>query len=342
MKTKSAKPPEVPLLTRGNYHSRGPNVEPAALRLLTDAGHEFRPQPPSNDLPTTGRRTGLADWLTRADRRPAALVARVHANRIWRQYFGRGIVPTTDNLGQSGAAATHPELLDDLATEFIASGWSQKALHRRILNSTVYRQSSAPRSEGLAADPDNRWWWRWPMRRLEAEVIRDGMLAAAGQLDLTPFGAYVPTRQTAVGEVVVDDQANGSRRRSIYLQQRRSQTLSLLKVFDAPAVATVCTTRPSSTVPLQSLALLNSDFAVSCCEAFAKRLLSETDGSPLALISRAWQLTIGREPTSAEQSLAVEFISTQREQYTGAEATASALADYCQMLLASNSFLYVE
>lgn len=339
---KSARPPEVPLLTRGLYSQRGPSVDPDALSVLTDAGHGFHPTSSGPDAPTTGRRLGLAEWLIRADGRPAALVARVHANRIWRQYFGRGIVTTTDNLGLSGASPSYSDLLDTLAYELLRSGWSQKSLHRLIVTSTVYRQSSAPHPEGFASDPDNSSWWRWPIRRLEAEVIRDGMLAAAGQLDSTLFGPYVPTRQTPVGEVIVDDKVAGARRRSVYLQQRRSQTLSLLKVFDAPAVATVCTGRPSSTVPLQSLALLNSDFALSCSEAFAKRLLAETDGSPDALVRRAWNIAVGRDPTQVEQAVAIRFLAAQSQQYSGDRATQSALADLCQMLLASNAFLYVE
>lgn len=338
---KSARLPDVPLLTRGLYHLRGPNVEPGALSMLTDPGHEYQPRKPSSDATTTGRRLGFADWLLRAEGRPAALLARVHVNRIWREYFGRGIVATTDNLGQSGAVATHPELLDELAAGLIQSGWSQKAMHRRILLSTVYRQSSAPRAEGLSADPDNRLYWRWPVRRLQAEMIRDSMLATAGRLDVTPFGPYVPTQQTAVGEVVVNEQTAGARR-SVYLQQRRSQTLSLLKVFDAPAIATVCTTRPSSTVPLQSLALLNSDFAVQTSEAFARRVLSETDGSDLALIRRAWEIALSRAPTQTEETYAQEFLAGQRGLYQGDAAQVLALADFCQILLAGNSFLYLE
>ena len=339
---KSAKPPEVPLLTRGLYHLRGPLVQPLALQVLTDPGNEYRPLPPGPDIPTTGRRLGFAEWLTRPGSRPAALMARVHANRIWRQYFGRGIASTTDNLGIGGSPPSHPELLEYLAAYLISHGWSQKALHREIVMSTVYRQSAAPRSDGLTADPDNRYWWRWPIRRLEAEVIRDSMLAAAGQLDVTSFGPYVPTLQTAVGEVVVNEDVAGAQRRSVYLQQRRSQTLSLLKVFDAPAIATVCTTRPSSTVPLQSLALLNSDFAVARGEAFAARLLQETDSSPPALVQRAWQIAIGRDPLPAEQALAIDFLAAQREHYSGDDAATRSLADFCQMLLASNSFLYLE
>ncbi len=235
-------------------------------------------------------------------------------------------------------------MLEELAAGFVAQGWSQKELHRRILNSTVYRQSSAPRKDGLARDPDNRLWWRFPLRRLEAEVIRDAMLSVAGQLDRTPHGPAVPTRQTPIGEVIVEEQSPGAWRRSVYLQQRRSQIPSFLKVFDAPAVATICTTRPSSTVPLQSLALLNSDFALARAEAFARRLLAETNGSTAALVDRAWRLAVGREPTANEAALAAEFLESQRDQYTGTGADAQrwATTDFCQMLLASSPFLHLE
>ena len=339
---KTTKPPTVPLLTRGLYHLRGPSVEPSALALLTDSGHEYQTHALPSDSTTTGRRLGFANWLLRSEGRPAALVARVHVNRIWSEYFGRGIVATTDNLGQSGSPPTHPELINELAASFIQSGWNQKSVHRQILLSTTYRQSSAPRREAIEVDPDNRLYWRFPVRRLQAELIRDAMLAISGQLDATPFGPYVATRQTPVGEVVVNPQDAGARRRSIYLQQRRSQTLSMLKVFDAPAIATVCTTRPSSTVPLQSLSLLNSDFAVVTAEAFAKRLRSETDGTDAALIQQAWLLAVARAPTASEQKVSAEFLAGQRAQYTGDKAAEWGLADFCQMLLASNSFLYLE
>lgn len=343
---KSGKPPVVPFLTRGQYHLREGDVPPSALSILSPPGEEFVPPTPEADAATTGRRSAFADWLLRPHGRPAALLARVHVNRVWRQYLGRGIVPTTDNLGLSGAAPSHPELLEELAAGFVAGGWSQKELHRRIVTSTVYRQSSAPREAGLARDRDNRLWWRWPVRRLEAEVIRDAMLSVSGQLDRTPHGPAVPTRQTAIGEVIVEEQTPGAWRRSVYLQQRRSQTLSFMKVFDAPAVATICTTRPSSTVPLQSLALLNSDFALARAEVFARRLLAETDGSTAALVGRAWRLALGREPTATEAALAAGFVDSQRTQYTSPETVAEAqrwaATDFCQMLLASSPFLYVE
>lgn len=339
---KSTTPPIVPLLTRGLYHLREASVEPGGLALLTDKGQEYQPHNMPSDSTTTGRRLGFADWLLREGGRPAALVARVHVNRIWREYFGRGIVATTDNLGQSGSPPTHPELLNELATSFIQSGWDQKSLHRHILLSSTYRQSSARRNDGIEADPENRLYWRFPVRRLQAEMIRDGMLFISGQLDSTPRGPYVVTQQTAVGEVIVDPQIAGAHRRSVYLQQRRSQTLSMLKVFDAPAIATICTTRPSSTVPLQSLSLLNSDFAVASAEAFARRLLRETDGTDAELIQRAWLLAVARAPTANEELVSSQFLKDQRAQYMAPKATEWGLADFCQMLLASNSFLYLE
>ncbi|MFO0871104.1 MAG: PSD1 and planctomycete cytochrome C domain-containing protein [Pirellulales bacterium] len=339
---KSARLPVVPFLTRGLYHLRDGDVPPGALATLSAPGEEYTAPTIASDATTTGRRTAFADWLLRPNSRPSALMARVHVNRVWRQYFGRGIVATTDNLGVGGSSPSHPELLEELAAGLVADGWSQKSLHRRIVTSAVYRQSSAPRPDGLARDGDNQLWWRWPVRRLEAEVVRDSMLAVAGQLDPQRHGPYVPTKQTAIGEVIADEQTPGAWRRSVYLQQRRSQTLSFMKVFDAPSIATVCTTRPSSTVPLQSLALLNSDFAIARSEAFAGRLLTETDGAPRQLVRRAWRIAIGRDPTEKEAAVAEEFLETQRAHYAGDNAARWAVADFCQMLLASNAFLYVE
>jgi hypothetical protein len=339
---KSGKPPVVPFLNRGLYHLREADVPPNALAALSDPGAEYVAPVIAPDAATTGRRTAFADWLLRPHGRPSALMARVHVNRVWRQYFGRGIVETTDNLGIGGAPPSNPELLEELAAGFVADGWSQKMLHRRIVTSAAYRQSSAARPEALTTDGDNRLLWRWPVRRLEAEVIRDSMLAVAGQLDLQTFGPYVPTKQTALGEVIADEQIPGVLRRSVYLQQRRSQTLSFMKVFDAPAVATICTTRPSSTVPLQSLALLNSDFVVARAEAFATRLLAETDATPRELVRYAWQIAVGRLPTDTEAAISTDFIETQSAHYSGDDAKRRPIADFCQMLLASNAFLYLE
>ena len=358
---KSAQLPTVPFLERGQYHLRGESVQPGGLQVLTDPGFEFQVAP--HDNPTsTGYRLAFAEWLTSASSRPAALMARVQVNRIWSQYFGTGIVPTTDNLGMSGAAPQNLHLLEELAHSLQANGWSQKLLQRKILVSSTYRQSSAAHPQGLARDTDNRRLWRAPLRRLDAETIRDSMLVASGDLDLTSFGPYVPTQQTAVGEVVVDEQTPGAHRRSVYLQQRRSQTLSLLRVFDAPAIATICTTRRSSTVPLQSLALLNSEFVLARGGAMARRVWIESGGTAVGsgvgsaggatvgsaggavgnAIRLAWRLAIGREPTPAEFRTSVEFFDGQLKCYPEADAAQSAMSDFCQMLLAGNAFLYLE
>ncbi|MFM7159969.1 MAG: DUF1553 domain-containing protein, partial [Planctomycetaceae bacterium] len=298
--------------------------------------------------------------------RPAGLLARVHVNRIWRQYFGRGLVETTDNLGLAGALPSHPELLDHLADHLRREGWHQKPLHRQIVLSRVYRQGAAAHGRGLEVDPGNRLLWRWPVRRLEAELIRDAALAVAGELDHTPFGPYVASQQTPVGEVVVAESTPGARRRSVYLQQRRSQTLSLLRVFDAPSIATICTARPSSTVPLQSLALLNSEFALRRAAELAGRVLREAGATTDQRLDLAFQLTAGRRPTPAERDLATRFVQEQATLHaappagatepgstasspgpapqaaTQALAESRAWADLCQMLLASHSFLYLE
>ena len=346
---KSAKPPEVPLLTRGLYHLRGPLVEPGALAVLSDPAHPYEPRPPA-EATTTGRRLGFAEWLTRPGGRPAGLLARVHVNRLWRQYFGRGLVETTDNVGLAGALPSHPELLDHLADQLLREGWNQKPLHRQLVLSQVYRQGAAAQERGLEVDPGNRLLWRWPVRRLEAELIRDAALAIAGELDRTPYGPYVGSQQTPVGEVVVAESTPGARRRSVYLQQRRSQTVSLLRVFDAPSIATICTARPSSTVPLQSLALLNSEFALKRGSELAGRVLREAGGSTDARLELAFQLTAGRLPTPAERELATRFLSEQTILHAGAgaepqgelQAELQAWADLCQMLLASHPFLYLE
>lgn len=353
---KSASPPSVPFLERGLYHKRGESMEPAGLTLLTDADNPLTVAAPETGV-TTGRRLAFANWLLRPGSRPAALLARVHANRVWRQYFDRGLVATTDNLGESGAAASHPELLDELARQFVDSGWSQKQLHRLIVLSHVYRQDSAARPEGLARDRENRLLWRAPLRRLSAEEIRDGMLAVSGELDAVPSGPYVPTKQTPVGEVIVDDNVSGACRRSVYLQQRRSQSLSLLKVFDAPAMATVCSSRVSSSVPLQSLAQLNSEFALGRATALARRIEQRKPVSDRAAVAAAYRLVLGRDPTSDELTLGVWFLAeetpgasaSQMSSPAGvpvvpatAESSHDRLVQFCQMLLASNPFLYLE
>jgi hypothetical protein len=346
-------PAEVPILIRGNPATPGPKVGPGVPAFLTDRDNRYEPKPPFAGSQSTGRRLALARWLTKPGGRPAALLARVLANRIWQHHFGSGLVTTPDNLGYTGARPTHPELLDFLAGALARLGWSTKALHRLIVTSSVYRQSSAPRPEAARIDPDNWLLARFPLRRLDAEAIRDGMLAASGQLDDRQGGPYIPTERTDSGEVIVAPGAAGENRRSVYLQQRRTQVNSLLEVFDAPSVVTTCTRRQPSTIPLQSLSLMNSGFVVARAQKLATRLEHEcrgrsgTDCQTVsdARLTRAFLLTIGRAPNADERSAAHRFLESQPARYPGrtdADARLCAWADFCQMVLASNAFLYVE
>ena len=198
-------PLEVPFLIRGDLATPGPKVGPGVFAFLTDPDNRYEPKPPFTGSRSTGRRLAFARWLTKPGSRPAALLARVMANRIWQHHFGTGLVATSDNLGYTGSPPTHPELLEFLANELVRSGWSAKALHRMIVTSSVYRQSSAPRPEATRIDPNNRLLARYPLQRLDAEAIRDAMLAVTEELDERQGGPYVPTDRTGSGEVVVDE-----------------------------------------------------------------------------------------------------------------------------------------
>jgi hypothetical protein len=345
-------PAEIPLLVRGNLATPGPKVGPGVFAFLTDPDNHYEPKPPfAGSSHSTGRRLALARWLTRPGTRPAALLARVVANRIWQHHFGTGLVATSDNLGYTGSPPTHPELLEYLANALVQSGWSARALHRMIIASSVYRQSSVASPDAARIDPDNHLLARYPMRRLDAEAIRDAMLAVTGELDQRVGGPYVPTDRHESGEVTINELAAGATRRSVYLQQRRTEITSLLEVFDAPSIVTTCTRRTSSTVPLQSLSLMNSDFMIARAQALAERLEAECMANEHgranddARIDRAFQLALGRQPRQDERTAARRFLETQPSCYpalTERERQNRALADFCQMMLASNAFLYVE
>jgi len=339
----SPQPPEVFLLVRGAYSQPGEKVEPGVPAVLSDPDNTYHAPAPDGGAPTTGRRLALAQWLTRPNSRAAALLARVTVNRIWQQHFGLGLAASADNLGYSGSAPSNRELLDWLAAQFIEQGWRMKPLHRQILLTAAYRQASLPREEAIAVDPGNRLLWRFPMRRLDAESIRDGMLAVAGELDLTPGGPYVPTQRTGEGEVVVDESLPGAKRRSLYLQQRRTQVLSMLDLYDAPSIVANCTRRSQSAMPLQALSALNSDFALARAKAFCSRLERETADELQPRLERAFLLAVGRPPEAAEREAAERFFAAQRANYSErSDAMRQAWTDFCQMLMAGNAFLYVE
>ena len=220
-----AAPPVTHILQRGDPSKPGDPVEPGIPSVLADERRPFRIPEASPEAKTTGRRRAFAEWITRPDH---PLTARVFVNRVWAAYFGTGIVSTLDNFGKSGAAPSHPELLDWLATEFVGSGWKIKSLHRMIVTSSVYRQASTAGPDGLAKDADNQWLWRMTPRRLEAEAVRDAVLSVAGTLDTKMYGEPVSSETKKSGEVSPTGESQTGRR-SIYQVVRRSAPQNFLK-----------------------------------------------------------------------------------------------------------------
>ena len=333
--------PKVPLLKRGDHRYPGEVVEPAPPAFLSKTHPASLPERTETG---TGARLSLARWLTEPRSPQSALLARVTMNRLWQQYFGVGIVATPDNLGLSGSRPIHPELLEWISSEFIASGWSMKAMHRLLLRSAMVQQSSLPTRLGNEKDPSNQWLWRFPIRRLEAEAIRDSTLAVSGRLDLSKtLGAYVPTSRAASGEVVLDEALPGAFARSLFLQQRRSQVATQLGLFDAPSVVFNCTRRAQTTMPLQSLSLLNSEFSLRRAEDMAWRLEREAGKDTNRRIQLAFLLTTGRPPDTKSRGMVRDFLISQRKLHLGAkDAEFRTWADLCQMLLASSPFLYLD
>jgi hypothetical protein len=345
---------------RGNYLAPGPEVQPGFLSVLTEPETSaVIPSPPA-PAKSSGRRTAWARWLTRPDH---PLTARVFVNRVWQHYFGEGIIATPDNFGHLGSRPTHPELLDWLATEFVRGGWKMKDLHRLIVTSTVYRQSSVvgqafqPDNAGGSQpgkadllDPGNQLLWKMRLRRLESEVIRDSVLAVSGKLDRALGGPPIPIEPKADGLVVVPTQGLSSPtaqyRRSLYLLARRNYNLSLLSVFDQPVMATNCTRRISSAVPLQSLTLLNDAFMLEQADHFAARVAAAAGDSLAERIDLAFHLAFARPPTSKEMAAGAELVekvaqSCIQQKLSPAEASVKGLAKLCQMLMCANEFLYV-
>jgi len=260
---------ETQLFHRGDHRQPKQTIQPAGLSVAAPEGG--RPSFASNDptLPSTGRRLAFARWLTSGEH---PLVARVIVNRVWLHHFGRGIVDTPADFGRLGSPPTHSKLLDWLADEFVAGGWSLKQLHKSIMTSTAYRQSSRRESAKDAIDPDNRHLWRKSVVRIEAETLRDRMLAATGELDATLFGPPVGIAVDDAGQVTV---AGDSHRRSVYIRQRRSQPVALLQAFDAPVMETNCDRRSASTVAPQSLMMMNGSFVLTRAAALAARCANE-------------------------------------------------------------------
>ncbi len=265
-------------------------------------------------------------------------------NRVWLHHFGRGLVETPGDFGALGSRPTHPELLDWLADELVASGWSLKRLHRVIMCSTTYRQSSRRDPSRDAADSDNSLLSRYPVRRLDAESLRDSILLLSGRLDRTLFGPPVPVVEDTVGLV---NPANDSPRRSLYLQVRRTHPVSLLAAFDAPVMTVNCDRRIPSTTAMQSLMLMNSDFVLNQAAAIARQLQAGTPAPPLAQqMTAAWRLVYQRPITAEELDWARSFAAEQRaaldQAGAGGDRQLTVLTSLCQQLLDSNEFIYVD
>jgi hypothetical protein len=255
------------------------------------------------------------------------LTARVFVNRVWQQHFGRGIVGTPSNFGLLGERPTHPELLDYLASRFIASGWSIKSLHREIMLSATYRLASTWQAAGHERDPDNRLYWRMNRRRLDVEAWRDALLAAAGNLDLTMGG---PSQK-------LEDANN--RRRTLYAAVSRHQLNPMLRLFDFPDPNLTSERRVITTVPMQQLFVLNSDFMASQAKALATRILSLLADDD-ARIDAAYRWVFGRPPHDRERQFVRDFLSGAAA--SGGDVKLSPWEQVAQALLASNEFVFVD
>lgn len=367
----SGQVPETRLFHRGDPARARDVIGPGGLSVLGSGGLPVEFPSRGAGLPTTGRRLAFARWLTGGTN---PLVARVLVNRVWMHHFGRGLVGTPADFGAMGEKPSHPELLDWLADDFVRNGWRLKRLHRLIVTSNAYRQTSARNARGDARDPDNRLYWRRPVVRLDAEAVRDAMLSVSGSLRTNLYGPPVPVRPDVHGQVVVgvdrtegdnkmpvDVPLNGEEfRRSVYVQVRRSRPLAFLHAFDAPVMEVNCERRPQSTVATQALMLMNSGFVLDQSARFARRVTEEAGADPARQVDRAWRLAYQRLPRPDERAEAVAFLQSQAAHFRGLppepepkpakEGKPSpkpapeerALTNLCQALLGSNEFLYVD
>ncbi|MDA1052266.1 MAG: DUF1553 domain-containing protein [Planctomycetota bacterium] len=334
------------LLKRGNYLTPGDEVSPNAPAFLIGATSAFAIEPPPNSR-TTGRRLALAKWLTQSEH---PLTARVMVNRIWQHHFGRGIVSTPGNFGLAGDAPTHPELLDWLAVEFVRQQWSVKAMHRLIVNSATYRRSSHATPEQLASDPDNRWLSRMPLKRMEAEVLRDSLLFVAGQLDERPFGPPDDVEVQADG-LVTSKKTDRGWRRSVYVLHRRTKLPTLLENFDSPQMGPNCLRRGESIVAPQALHLLNDATVYGWSRQFAERAWQEADSDASARITHIHRLAFGREPDEEELAVATDTLRQLEQTWltkldgtsdAADEAGVRALTNYCHAIMNSAAFSYID
>ena len=326
------KAPPTYILKVGDYQQKLDQVGPGLLRVLA------RGRADMNSVPA-GRRSALANWLASPEH---PLTARVMVNRIWQMRMGTGLVATPNDFGLLGSRPSNQKLLDWLATEFVARGWSVKAIDRMLVLSNVYRQAAGHNPAMAAIDPDNKLYWRMNRRRMEGEFIRDSMLAVSGNLNPRLGGkpVRVPIEREVYDLIFTEDEpdnlwpvhpdANEHHRRSLYLLNKRTVRLPMMANFDQPDAMTSCPQRPVSTHSLQALSLMNSDFARRQAAAFAGRLARECGADAGCRIRRAYKLALSRPPRPAEVAMARGFFGR-----------GGPLDDFCLAMLNRNEFVYV-
>ena len=327
------------LLKRGEYSSPGRLVGPGVPSALTAGRTPFEVTPPWPGSKKTGRRLALAKWLVKPDN---PLTARVMVNRIWRYHFGRGIVETLGNFGRSGARPTHPDLLDWLAVEFVKRGWSVKAMHRLMMRSRTYRQSSRVRPEHDRLDPENRLLSRWPLRRMDGEALRDSLLWVSGRLDESQYGPPDPIFVRADGLSTAYRRDTGWRR-SIYLRQPRFNSSTTLDLFDYPQMSPNCVDRAQSTVAPQALHLLNDSTIRQLADSVAERVRMEVGENLADQIERVYWVTLSRPPTGEERQISLESFQAASEALTDRDDhRRQVLAKFCHTLFNSAAFVYID
>ena len=310
-------------LNRGDVNQKGEPAKLGFLQVLMTGDGDFEKwqKEKGEDTRTSLRRSAVANWLTDTESGAGALLARVIVNRLWQHHFGKGLVASANDFGFQGEPPSHPELLEWLASELVNNGWRLSHLHKLIVLSNTYQMGDAPNPNNTRIDPKNRWLWRRPARRLEAEAIRDSALAASGALDRTMYGAG--TLDLAM------------KRRSIYFQVKRSQLPPVMQLFDWPDTLTSLGERSVTTTPTQALVFINSREIRKLAEAFAASFVNVSDP-----VQAAFTRALGRDPELHEVTQSTEFIKAQTLARSGNRQ--AALADFCQALMGTNEFIYVE
>lgn len=321
------------ILDRGNPDLKRGVATPGFLQVLlrNATGEDRWRTPPPAGAKYSGRRRALAQWMTDTEQGAGHLLARVIVNRLWQHHFGQGLVATPNDFGAQGAKPTHPELLDWLATELIRGGWRLKPIHQLLLTSATYQQVATSADTAPKTDPANALLSRRTPRRLEAEAIRDSLLFVSGVLDTNMFG---PGTLDAA-----------SRRRSIYFTVKRSQLVPAMQAFDAPEPLVSQGTRPTTTVAPQALWLMNNPQVRAWATAFAQRLAPDSEQPFGAAVERAYALALNRLPSSSERAEAIDFLEAQTARYRAESAAAArplAFADFAQVVLSLNEFIYVD